>query len=73
MSLSDPPRAPDRHDRAMTVAELAFRLDLSSKKVRGLIREGRLVARRIGRELRILPEDVKAFLDGCRVIPEVKP
>ncbi len=46
----------------LTVATTAERLDLSEKTVRRLIDSGDLVAHRIGRNVRIAEDDLRAFL-----------
>lgn len=59
---------PRPHD-LLTVAEVARALRLDPYTVRRYIGRGHLPAYRLGRELRIDPRVLAAFLDGRRVEP----
>ena len=48
----------------MTVGEVAEKLRVSEKTVRNWIRDGRLVAVRVGRQYRILRSEYEAFVAG---------
>jgi excisionase family DNA binding protein len=50
-------------DRLLTVAEVAELLRLSVRSVRRLIAEKQLRVVRVGRSVRVRPEDLKSFLD----------
>lgn len=49
--------------KVVGVAEAAEQLDLSTDRVRRLIREGRLPAQKVGREFAILEPDLLAFAE----------
>ncbi len=50
----------------MTVSDVAEQLDVSEKTVRRLITGRVLKALRIGRNLRVTPEDFQSYLESCR-------
>lgn len=47
--------------KVLSVSDAAEKLDLSTDRVRVLIREGRLPAQRVGREYAILEPDLRWF------------
>ena len=55
----------------LSVFDVAQRLNLHVKTVRGYVREGRLKAVRIGKQYRIAREDLEA-LTGAAIAPELK-
>lgn len=57
---------PSPSRRLMEVGHVAFRLRYSEKKVRRLIHGGKLPAIIIGRDIRIDPADLEAFIDKHR-------
>ena len=54
------------------VEEVAKQLGVSPATVRGLIRTGELKAYRIGKQVRIAEEDVKAYLAAQVIVPKGK-
>ena len=50
----------------MSVSDIAKQLDVSEKTVRRLITGRVLKALRIGRNLRVTPEDFQSYLQSCR-------
>jgi excisionase family DNA binding protein len=50
-----------------SIAAIAKRLDVSEKSVRRYVERGRLPAYKIGGQIRIAEEDVRAFLSSCRL------
>ncbi len=52
--------------RMLTVEKTAEQLDVSQKTVRRLIDSGELVAHRIGRNIRIAGDDLRAFVNQRR-------
>ena len=73
MHFDDPPDPPPRPagrpargapERLLTVPDAAEALQVSSKTVRRLIARGELSALRVGRQLRIPPRDLHAYLRG---------
>lgn len=50
-----------------SISTVARRLDVSEKSVRRYIERGRLPAYKIGGQIRIAEEDVRAFLSLCRL------
>jgi excisionase family DNA binding protein len=52
--------------KVVGVAEAAEQLDLSTDRVRRLIREGRLPAQKVGREFAILEPDLRWFAEQER-------
>ena len=50
----------------MSVFDVAEQLDVSEKTVRRLITGRVLKALRVGRNLRVTPEDFQAYLQSCR-------
>jgi len=68
------PRPPLSDDRSWDVQEVAYFLNVSASKVRGLEREGQLPALpRIGTRLLFDPRVVRAFRDGWRPPPGWRP
>lgn len=64
--LSDPPPHPSLPPRLLEVYEVAYLMKCSQEHVRRQIREGKLVARRLGtRSWRIDLEDLRAFIKGA--------
>lgn len=55
-------RAPRQPDGLYSVDEAARRLSVSGKRIRGLIREGRLESRPAGIEHRITPDSVRSYI-----------
>jgi len=53
----------------LTCAEVAERLVVSVKTVRGLIRRGELVAYMPAGKIRVSPEDLESYLGAQRVVP----
>ena len=49
-------------ERLLTVADAAAALRVSTKTVRRLVGRGELAASRVGRQLRVDPRDLRAFL-----------
>ena len=52
---------------SIPISTVARRLDVSEKSVRRYIERGRLPAYKIGGQIRIAEEDVRAFLSSCRL------
>ena len=52
--------------RLLTIPQTAKVFQVSEKKVRRLIKSGKLVAYRIGHQLRIAEEDLRRFLQQRR-------
>jgi excisionase family DNA binding protein len=50
----------------LTVDDVAQQLQLSPKTVRRMIARGDLTAHRIGRQLRVAPTDLRAFISHGR-------
>jgi len=50
----------------LSVADVAERLNVSEKTVRRQIKDGSLPSHRVGRNLRISEDDLRAYLNGCR-------
>jgi excisionase family DNA binding protein len=60
----------DQPKRLLTVAEVAQWLSVSSSLVYQLVESGKLPIYRIGNgrgAIRFRPEDIEAYLDGCRI------
>jgi excisionase family DNA binding protein len=53
----------------LSVAEAANYMNVTERYVRRLIAERRVPFLKIGRHVRLRPEDLDAYLDGCRVEP----
>lgn len=47
-----------------TVAQAAYRMNISARTVRTLIAQGDLLAYRIGRVIRVLDESINEYLDS---------
>jgi excisionase family DNA binding protein len=62
--MMTPPESCGGLDPLLTVSEVAKILRLSVRSVRRLIAENQLRVFRIGRAVRIWPEDLRAFLDA---------
>jgi excisionase family DNA binding protein len=62
--LADPFLSPPR---LLEVAQVAHRLNMGEAFVRRLIRAGKLPAHRIGKQLRVDPVDLQAYIDAQRV------
>jgi excisionase family DNA binding protein len=60
-------QAPDQLSPLLSIPAVAKRLDVSEKSVRRYIDRGRLPAYKIGGQIRIAEEDVRAFLSSCRL------
>lgn len=73
--MSEPsPLHPPPLPRSLEVYEVAYLLRCSQEHVRRLIREGKLVAIRLGaRSYRIEPADLQAFRDRQRVVNGASP
>jgi len=59
-----PRESPGGVDPLLTVADVAKILRLSMRSVRRLIAENKLCVIRIGRAVRVRPQDLNAFLDA---------
>ncbi len=57
----------------LTPTVVANRLQVSERTVTQWLREGRLRGFKIGKELRISPDDLQAFLEASANTPPVKP
>jgi len=53
-------------DRLLTMPEAAERLSMSSRWVRQMVADERLAAVRLGRSIRLYPEDVDTFARSRR-------
>ena len=53
----------------LSVAEAANYMNVTERYVRRLIAERRVPFLKIGRHVRLRPEDLDVYLDGCRVEP----
>jgi excisionase family DNA binding protein len=53
----------------MSVEQVAERLGLHVRTVRGYVRDGRLKAVRIGKQYRIAPDDLEAFTGRTSAVP----
>jgi len=53
----------------LTVVDVAARLGLSAKAVRGLISRGELPAYKVAGRIRVDADDLAAYLDHSRVMP----
>jgi excisionase family DNA binding protein len=59
------PKLPRRSRRSLlTAAEVAEILNVSTRSVRRLIKDGKLPIVRVGRAVRILPEALETLIDG---------
>jgi excisionase family DNA binding protein len=58
-------------DRLLTVEQAADRLGTSVRFVRRLVAERRIAYVKVGRHVRLDPDDVEAFVAACRV--EIRP
>ena len=63
--------APSGFERLLTAAEAAAILSVSLRQVRRWITEGRLPVMRVGRAVRIRPEDLRTFIDQCLQGPNI--
>jgi len=59
-----PPKSRGGVERLLTAADVAEILRLSVRTVRRLIDEDKLPIVRIGRRVRVRPEDLRSFLDA---------
>ena len=62
--MMTPPESRGGLDPLLTVSEVAKILRLSVRSVRRLIAENQLWVIRVGRAVRVRPEDVRAFIDS---------
>jgi len=53
-------------DQLLTLQQVADRLQVSMSTVRRLVSAGDLVAVRIGRNLRVRPEDLAAYIEEAK-------
>jgi excisionase family DNA binding protein len=53
----------------LTVEEAAERMKMSARHVRRLVQERRIAFHRLGRSVRISPEDIAAYVASTRVEP----
>lgn len=53
----------------LTLPEVAERLSVSVKAVRGLVARGELPAFKVARRMRVEPSELGAYLERCRVAP----
>lgn len=65
---------PDEHPRSdhpewMSTSEVAELLGVQSRTLYRFIDEGRLPAYRFGRVIRVMRDDVRTFLQSCRIEP----
>lgn len=51
----------------LTIREVAERLNVSAEVVIGLIHDGALVGRRIGKRYRVDPEELHAYYESTKV------
>jgi excisionase family DNA binding protein len=56
-------------DRALTVRQVAERLQLGIQRVYSLIHSGKLTGRRLGGSIRVLPLDLATYLDAASIRP----
>jgi excisionase family DNA binding protein len=56
----------ERTERLLTVADAAEFLAISRRQVYVLLERGELPAVRVGTRLRLIPADVRAYLEGHR-------
>lgn len=56
-------------DRLLTVTEAAERLGTSTRFVRRLIAERRIAFNKVGRHVRLSPDDLEAFIRAGRIEP----
>jgi excisionase family DNA binding protein len=61
-----PPASPPKPARMLTVDAVAEHLDVSTKSVRRWVASGALVAHRMGRLLRVSPDNLRSFLNKQR-------
>jgi len=54
-------------DNLLTVEEAAERLKMSARHVRRLVQERRIAFHRLGRSVRIAPDDIAAYVAASRV------
>lgn len=59
-------RAARAAEPLLTIAQTAAQLAVSTKTVRRLIERGALRVHRVGRAMRISPEDLRHYLAPCR-------
>ncbi|WP_238016007.1 helix-turn-helix domain-containing protein [Dactylosporangium sp. AC04546] len=57
------------HDHLLTIEQAAIRLGMSARYVRRLVAERRIAFHRLGRAVRIHPNDVDAFVRDNRIEP----
>ena len=55
-----------KHAPMLTVDAIAEHLDVSTKSVRRWVASGALVAHRMGRLMRVSPDDLRSFLNKQR-------
>ena len=48
----------------LRIQEVAVALGLSRSSTYSLVKSGQIASRRVGKSLRVRPEDVRAFVDG---------
>jgi len=53
-------------DQLLTLQQVADRLQVSMSTVRRLVDAGKLKAVRIGRNLRVRPEDLSKYIEGAK-------
>lgn len=53
-------------NRLLTMPEVADRLGMSSRWVRQMVADKQIASVRLGRAIRVFPEDVEAFARGRR-------
>ena len=63
----EPPFSAQTADRLMTVEDLCAYLGVSKDFIYDQVRDGRLLAIRIARQLRFRPPDIDAFIDANTV------
>ena len=56
-------------DELLTVEEAAERMKMSARHVRRLVQERRIAFHRLGRSVRIAPDDIAAYVASTRVEP----
>ncbi len=67
--VTSPRKRPRSHQKlALRLQDLPEIVGLSLTMIRGLIRTGKLPARRIGRSILVSPEDLRSFLENAEVV-----
>ncbi|MDT4933279.1 MAG: hypothetical protein QOK11_1171 [Pseudonocardiales bacterium] len=56
-------------EELLTIEEAAHRMNMSARHDRRLVQERRIAFHRLGRSVRIAPDDITAYVEASRVEP----